>query len=136
MHQKIFINLAVDDLPRSRSFFQAIGMTIDPTFSNDQGACVVIGENLYAMLLVKPFFGTFTDKAIADSRTTAEALICLSCENRAEVDAVVAKAVAAGGKAHRTPQDHGFMYAHGFEDPDGHIWELAYMDMSAMPKPD
>jgi predicted lactoylglutathione lyase len=86
------------------------------------------------MLLVKDFFKTFTDKPIADARRTTEALLCLSCESRAEVDALVARALAAGGKAPRPVQDHGFMYGHGFEDLDGHIWELAYVDMAAAPR--
>jgi len=133
MHKQIFINLAVADLPKSRAFFEALGLSFNPQFSNDQGACLVLGENLFAMLLTREFFKSFIDKQIADARQTAEVLTCLSCENRAEVDMLVAKAVAAGGKAHRQPQDHGFMYGHGFEDLDGHIWELAYMDMSAFP---
>ena len=134
MHKEIFVNLAVADLPRSRAFFESLGLSFNPQFSNDQGACLVIGENIYGMLLTRDFFKTFIDKAIADSTKTAEALICLSCASRAEVDALVAKAAKAGGKAHRQPQDHGFMYTHGFEDPDGHIWELTYMDMAAVPK--
>ena len=134
MHKQIFVNLAVADLPRSRTFFEGLGLSFNPQFSNDKGACLMLGENLFAMLLTRDFFQTFTDKAIADTATTAEALICLSCASRAEVDGLVAKAVKAGGKAHRQPQDHGFMYGHGFEDPDGHIWELAYMDMSAVPE--
>ena len=133
MHKQIFVNLAVADLPKSKGFFEALGLSFNPQFTNDQGACLVVGENIFAMLLSREFFKSFIDKEIADSRTTTEVLTCLSCESRAEVDAVVAKAVAAGGKAHRQPQDHGFMYGHGFEDLDGHIWELAYMDMSAMP---
>lgn len=133
MHKQIFVNLAVADLPKSRAFFQSLGLTFNPQFSNDQGACLVLGENLFAMLLTRDFFKSFIDKEIADSRRTTEVLTCLSCESRAEVDTLVAKAVAAGGKAHRQPQDHGFMYGHGFEDLDGHIWELAYMDMAALP---
>ena len=133
MHKQIFVNLAVADLPRSRAFFESLGLSFNPQFSNDQGACLVLGENLFAMLLTRAFFKSFIDKEIADSRQTAEVLTCLSCESRAEVDGLVAKAVKAGGKAHRQPQDHGFMYGHGFEDLDGHIWELAYMDMSAVP---
>lgn len=133
MHKQIFVNLPVADLPKSKAFFEALGMTINPQFTNEQGACVVIGENIFAMLLSHAFFKSFIDKEIADARQTTEVLTCLSCESRAEVDTVVAKAVAAGGKAHRQPQDHGFMYGHGFEDLDGHIWELAYMDMSAAP---
>ena len=134
MHTQIFVNLAVADLPKSRAFFEHLGMTINPQFTNEQGACVVISEHIYAMLLVKDFFKTFTDKAIADTTRTTEALMCLSCESRAEVDAVVAKAVAAGAKTPRPLQDHGFMYSHGFEDLDGHTWELMYMDMAAAPK--
>lgn len=134
MHQQIFVNLAVNDLPKSKAFFERLGLTFNPQFTNDQGACLVLGENIFAMLLVKEFFKGFTGKPIADATQTTEALICLSCESRAEVDAIVAKALAAGGTAPRAPQDHGFMYGHGFEDLDGHIWELAYMDMAAAPK--
>lgn len=134
MHQQIFVNLAVNDLPKSKAFFERLGLTFNPQFTNDQGACLVLGENIFAMLLVKEFFKGFTGKPIADATQTTEALICLSCESRAEVDAIVAKALAAGGTAPRAPQDHGFMYGHGFEDLDGHIWELAYMDMAAPPK--
>ena len=134
MHKQIYVNLPVNDLPRSRAFFESLGLSFNPQFSNDQGACLVIGENIYGMLLTRDFFKTFIDKAIADSTKTAEALICLSCASRAEVDTLVATAAKAGGKAHRQPQDHGFMYTHGFEDPDGHIWELTYMDMAAVPK--
>ena len=135
MHKQIFVNLPVADLTKSKAFFEALGLTINPQFTNDQAACVVVGESIYAMLLVHDFFKGFTSKPIADAKQTTEALVCLSCESRAEVDAVVAKAVAAGGSAPRSPQDHGFMYGHGFEDLDGHIWELAYMDMSAFPAP-
>ena len=134
MHKQIFVNLAVDDLPRSKAFFTSLGFGFNPQFSNEQGSCLVLGENTYAMLLVKDFFKTFTDKPIADARRTTEALLCLSSESRAEVDALVARAVAAGGKAPRPVQDHGFMYGHGFEDLDGHIWELAYVDMAAAPR--
>ena len=133
MHKQIFVNLPVNDLPKSRAFFEALGMTINPQFSNDRAACVVINESIFAMLLVKDFFKGFTAKPIADAKQTTEAIVCLSCESRAEVDSVVAKALAAGGTAPRAPQDHGFMYGHGFEDLDGHIWEVTYMDMSAAP---
>ena len=135
MHTQIFVNLAVSDLPRSKGFFEHLGLAVNPQFTNEQAACLEIGPNIFAMLLVKDFFKTFTDKPIVDARTSTEALICLSCESRAEVDAVVAKALAAGGKAPRPVQDYGFMYGHGFEDLDGHMWELMYMDMAAMPKP-
>jgi predicted lactoylglutathione lyase len=128
MNKQIFVNLAVNDLDKSKAFFSALGYSFNPQFSNDKGACMIIADNsIYAMLLTKEFFSTFIDKAIADSHAVTEVLNCLSCESREEVDQLVAKALAAGGKAPRAPQDHGFMYAHGFEDLDGHIWELVYM---------
>ena len=127
MHKQIYVNLAINDLPRSRAFFESLGLSFNPQFSNDQGACLVLGENIYAMLLTKDFFKTFTAKPIGDASKSTEMLLCLSCESRAEVDGLVAKAVAAGGTAPRAPQDHGFMYGHGFEDLDGHIWELMHM---------
>jgi predicted lactoylglutathione lyase len=124
MHTQIYVNLPVADLPRSVAFFRELGYDFDPRFTNDQAACLVLGENLHAMLLVVPFFQTFTGKPVADATKTTEVLVALSCPDRASLDALVARAVAAGGAAPRPPQDHGFMYAHGFEDLDGHVWEL------------
>ena len=94
---------------------------------------VVSEDHNYVMLLVEPFFSTFTKKSIADASNTTEVIVCLSCDSRAEVDEMVRKAIAAGGKTPNAPQDHGFMYGHGFEDLDGHIWELAWMDPNAVP---
>ncbi len=131
MHRQIFVNLPIANMARSRAFFTALGYSFNPDFSNEQGAAVVLGENLYAMLLVHDFFKTFIDKPLVDAHQSTEVLVCLSCDSRAEVDTLVAKAIAAGGKAPRAVQDHGFMYAHGFEDLDGHIWELVFM--SGMP---
>jgi len=131
MNQQIYVNLPVRDLPRSKEFFGALGYSFNPQFTNEQGACMVISDDIYAMLLTEPFCQTFTGKPLADARKSTEVLICLSCNSRAEVDALVAK--AAGGSVPRASVDHGFMYQHGFEDPDGHIWELAYMDMAACP---
>ena len=133
MHKQIFVNLPVADLPRAKAFFESLGLRFEPKFSNEQGACLVVGENIFAMLLVNDFFRTFTAKPIADATRSTEVLVCLSCESRGEVDALVKKALAAGGTAPRAPQDHGFMYAHGFEDLDGHIWELVAMDPDAVP---
>ena len=129
MNKQIFVNLPVKDLEKSKAFFAALGFTFNPQFSNEQGACMIISEgSIYAMLLTEPFFKTFTGKSIADAREVTEAINCLSCDSRAEVDQLVAQAVAAGGTAPRQPVEHGdFMYGHGFEDLDGHIWELAYM---------
>jgi predicted lactoylglutathione lyase len=133
MSRKIFVNLPIKNMERSQAFFKALGFSFNPQFTNEQGACMVIAEDIFAMLLVEPFFQTFTKKPIADAMKTTEVLVCLSCESRAEVDEMVRKAVAAGGTAPNAPQDHGFMYGHGFQDLDGHIWELAYMDPSAVP---
>ena len=134
MSRKIFVNLPIKNMERSQAFFKALGFSFNPQFTNEQGACMVIAEDIFAMLLVEPFFQTFTKKPIADAMKTTEVLVCLSCESRAEVDEMVRKAVAAGGTAPNAPQDHGFMYGHGFQDLDGHIWELAYMDLNAVPQ--
>jgi predicted lactoylglutathione lyase len=131
--RKIFVNLPVKNMERTKAFFGALGFSFNPQFTNEQGACMVISESIYAMLLVEPFFQTFTKKPISDATKSTEVLVCLSCTSRAEVDDLVRKAVAAGGTAPNQPQDHGFMYGHGFTDLDGHIWELVYMDPSAVP---
>lgn len=127
MHSQIFVNLPCRSLPRAKAFYEALGYRFNPQFTNDQGACLVLGDNLFAMLLAEDFFRTFTGKPIADARETTEVLVCLACASREEVDTLVKKALAAGGTAPRPPQDHGFMYGHGFEDLDGHIWELVHM---------
>jgi uncharacterized protein len=131
--RKIFVNLPIKNMERSKTFFGALGFSFNPQFTNEQGACMVVSDSIYVMLLVEPFFQTFTKKQIADAAKTTEVLICLSCDSRAEVDELVRKAVAAGGSTPNAPQDHGFMYGHGFQDLDGHIWELMYMDPSAAP---
>ncbi|OAJ54060.1 extradiol dioxygenase [Paraburkholderia ginsengiterrae] len=131
MHKQIYVNLAVGNLDRSKAFFSAIGFSFDPQFTNEQAACMILGENLYAMLLVKDLFKSFTRKSLCNPKESTEALVGLSCESREEVDTLVAKALAAGGNVPRAPQDYGFMYGHGFEDIDGHIWELIYMDPNA-----
>ena len=128
MTTQIYVNLPVKDLKRSNSFFESLGFQLNPKFSNDQASCVILGENIFAMLLVESFFKTFTNKSICDATKSTEILVCLSCESRAKVDELVQKAIAAGGLTPRSPQDQGFMYGHGFEDLDGHIWELIYME--------
>ena len=127
MHKQIFVNLPIADMAKSQTFFKALGYSFNPDFSNDLGASLVLGENLFAMLLVHDFFKTFTGKPMVDAKHSTEVLVCLSCDSREQVDALVAKAVAAGGKAPRQPQENDFMYGHGFEDLDGHIWELVHM---------
>ncbi|MDB5847520.1 MAG: glyoxalase/bleomycin resistance/extradiol dioxygenase family protein [Rhodoferax sp.] len=133
MQRQIFVNLPIKNMEKSKAFFIGLGFSFNPQFTNDQGACLVISENIYVMLLVEPFFQTFIKKPISDATKSTEVLVCLSCESRAEVDALVAKARAGGATVPSEPRDHGFMYGHGFDDLDGHIWELAYMDMSQVP---
>ena len=127
MHAQIFVNLPIENMARSQTFFKALGYAFNPEFTNDQGACLVVGDNLFVMLLVKDFYATFTTKTIADARTTSEVLVCFSCDSREEVDTLVAKAVAAGATTPRPVQDLGFMYSHGFDDLDGHTWEFVHM---------
>ena len=133
MARMIFVNLPIETMERSQKFFRALGFDFNPQFTDDKGACCVISDTIFVMLLVKPFFQGFTDKPLADARKSTEVIVCLSCDSRAEVDSLVKKAVAAGGTAPRAAKDHGFMYQHGFEDPDGHVWELAWMDPEAKP---
>ena len=130
MARKIFLNLSVRDLPASMAFFRTLGFEFNPQFTNDQGACMVVSEEAFVMLLGEPFFRGFTKREICDRTTHSEGLFALSCESRAEVDAIVAKALAAGGSPAMPPQDHGFMYGHSFYDLDGHHWEVFYMDPS------
>ena len=134
MSRQIYVNLPIKDMERSKAFFGKLGFSFNPQFTNEQGACMVVADgSIYVMLLVESFFKTFTKKAVTDTTRSTEVLVCLSCESRAEVDELVAKARTAGATVPNAPQDHGFMYGHGFEDLDGHIWELAYMDMAAAP---
>lgn len=127
MHKQIFVNLPIENMARSQAFFRALGYEFNPEFTNEQGACLVVGENLFVMLLVRDFYQTFTSKTIADARTTSEVLVCFSCDSREEVDALVAKAVAAGGTSPLPVQDLGFMYSRSFDDLDGHSWEFVHM---------
>ena len=131
--KKIFINLPIKDMARSQAFFKALGLNFNPQFTNEQGACLELGENFFAMLLVEPFFKGFTRLPISDAKKATEVLIALPVDSRAEVDEVVARAVAAGATTPNAPQDLGFMFQHGFADLDGHLWEVFWMDMSAAP---
>ena len=134
MSKMIFVNLPVADLERSMAFYEAVGFTNNPQFTNDQAAAMMWSDEIVVMLLRHEFWRTFTDKAIPDARSVAQVLLCLSQDSREAVDAIVDKAVRAGGRSEPTPnQDLGFMYGRSFEDPDGHIWENAFMDMAAIP---
>ena len=128
MSTNIFINLPVKDLDKSKAFFSSLGYSFNPQFTDENAACMVISDTIFAMLLTETFFKNFTDKEIVDAKKATEALICLSCDSRAAVDEVVRKAVAAGGRIYKDPQDHGFMYGHSFEDLDGHQWEFMFME--------
>ena len=132
MHQHIFVNLPVADLAKSMEFFRAMGYKFNLQFSDDTGACLLLGDNLYAMLLTHEKFNSFPPKEICDTRRSAAVLTCLSCGSRAEVDEVVDKAIAAGGKTWEEPRDYGFMYGRAFTDLDGHIWEYIWMDPTAV----
>lgn len=132
MPRMIFVNLPVADLARSDAFYQAIGATKNPQFSDQTASCMVLSDTIHVMLLTHAKFRTFTPRLIADARAATEVLLALSADTRAEVDGMVAKAAAAGGGADPGPvQDHGFMYGRSFEDPDGHIWEVFWMDLAA-----
>src|SRR5258708_4800433 len=134
MATKIFVNLPVKDLPKSKEFFGKLGFSFNPQFTNDDGACLVIGENIFAMLLTESFFKTFTKKNIADASKSTETIIALDAQSRQQVDDIVNKAVEAGGSIYRDAEDHGWMYGQSFADLDGHQWEILYMDESATPK--
>jgi predicted lactoylglutathione lyase len=129
--RKIFVNLAVRDLKRSRDFFSKLGFGFNPKFTDDNAACMIISEEAFVMLLQEPFFRTFTKKDICNTATHTEALVALSCDSRAEVDELVKKAIGAGGTHAMDPMDHGFMYGWSFYDPDGHHWEVFWMDPKA-----
>lgn len=128
MNTKIFVNLPVKDLKRSMDFFKAVGYSFNPQFSDETAACMVISKEIYTMLLTYPKFKQFTPREICDATKSTEVLVCLACESRAEVEDLVKKAVAAGGSTYAEPKDYGFMYQHGFQDPDGHLWELIHME--------
>ncbi|MFC5407824.1 VOC family protein [Larkinella bovis] len=132
MATKIFVNLPVKDLNKSVDFFTKLGYTFNPQFTDEKATCMIISEDIYVMLLVEPFFKSFTKKEVADASKVTESIICLSADSREAVDDVVSKAVAAGGTTPNEKQDQGFMYGHGFEDLDGHLWEVMWMDPSAV----
>lgn len=130
--QMIFVNLPVRDLEAAKAFFAALGYAFNPTFTDQNAACMIVSDSIFVMLLVEPFFAGFTSKPVSDARAGTEVIVALSAPSRAAVDAHLEKALAAGAREPQPPRDYGFMYQRGFEDPDGHLWEIAYM--SAMPE--
>lgn len=133
MARKIYVNVPVKDLNRAITFYTHLGFTFNTQFTDENATCMVISEDIMVMLLREEFFKTFTPKPIANAKESTEVLICISAESREEVDQFVRLAIEAGGKALMPKQDHGWMYGHGFEDLDGHMWEIGYMDMSSFP---
>ncbi len=131
MATKIFVNLPVKSLDKSVAFFTRLGFTFNPQFTDETATCMIVSEDIFVMLLTEEKFKTFTPKEICDATKSTEVLVCLSSASREEIDEMVRKAVAAGGTTCNEPQDHGFMYGHGFQDLDGHIWELVYMEPGA-----
>lgn len=132
MSRMIFINLPVRDLPRATAFYESVGAAKNPVFSDDTAVCMVFSDTIHVMLLTHAKFAEFTSKPIADARTSCEVLICISADSRGDVDAIVGRAGAAGGALDPTPtQEFGVMYGRSFEDLDGHIWEVMWMDAAA-----
>jgi predicted lactoylglutathione lyase len=132
MASKIFVNLPVKNLNKSIEFFTKLGYKFNQQFTDETATCMIVTDDIFVMLLTEEKFKTFTHKEICDAKKYTEVLVCLSLDSRAKVDEMVRKAVAAGGATYNEPQDHGFMYGHGFQDLDGHIWELIYMEPGAV----
>ncbi len=130
MSTQIFVNLPVKDLNKSVEFFTKLGYKFNPKFTDENATCMIVSENIFVMLLVEEFFKTFVPKEICDTTKSVEVLVALSFESRAAVDEMVRKAIAAGGSTYKEPNDMGFMYQHGFQDLDGHIWEIFFMEES------
>jgi uncharacterized protein len=130
----LFVNLAVKDLERSMSFFRGLGFEFNPQFTDNKAACMIFNEHAYAMLLTEPFFQGFTRRSLCDTQKQNETLLALSCNSRDEVRQMVERALDSGGSKAMEPIDHGWMYAWSFYDPDGHHWEVVYMDSAAMPE--
>lgn len=131
--KQIFVNLPVQDLKKSVEFFTKVGFEFDANFTDESATCMIIGENIYAMLLVEERFQSFISKKISNAADTTEVIVALSVDSREQVDVIVQDALDAGGKPSNEPQDHGFMYGWSFQDLDDHLWEVSYMDLSAFP---
>jgi predicted lactoylglutathione lyase len=129
---KIFVNLPAKDLNKTIEFFTKLGFKFNPQFTDENATCMIVGEDIFVMLLVEKFFKTFTKKEICDTSKNTEVIVALSVEGREKVDQMINRAIEAGGRESREPQDHGWMYGRSFEDINGHIWELIYMDESAL----
>jgi uncharacterized protein len=134
MTTKIFVNLPVKDLNKTVEFFTKLGFKFNPQFTDENATCMIIGDDIFVMLLVEKFFKTFTKNEICDTSKYTEVLLALSADSREKVDEMIKKAIESGGSEYREPQDHGWMYGRSFQDIDGHIWEIIYMDENAIKK--
>lgn len=134
MANQIWVNLPVNNLNASVAFFTKLGFTFNPQFTDENATCMIIGENIYAMLLVKPMFSTFMKKEIADTSKSIEVILAISVESREAVDEMTEKAIAAGAESANATQEHGWMYARNFQDLDGHHWEVMFADVNALPQ--
>ena len=132
--KKIFVNLPVKDLDKTIEFFTKLGFKFNPQFTDKNATCMIIGENIFAMLLLEEFFKTFIKKEIANTIKTTEVINAITVNSKQEVDEMIDKAIEAGAIEPREPQDHGWMYGRSFQDIDGHLWEVFYMDEKNMPK--
>jgi predicted lactoylglutathione lyase len=133
MATQMYLNLPVKDLDKSVEFFTALGFSFNPAFTDENATCMIINDDAYVMLLVENFFKTFTSKAVADASSTTEAIMAFSVDTREAVDEMIRKALASGGTPSQEAQDYGFMYSHSFQDPDGHLWEVMWMDPTGPP---
>ncbi len=132
MATKIFVNLPVKNLNRSVEFFTKLGFKFNPQFTDENATCMIVGEDIFVMLLVENFFKTFTKKEISDATKSTEVILALTADSREEVDEMINKVIKAGGIEPNEPQDHGWMYVRSFQDIDGHLWEVFYMDASVV----
>ena len=134
MARQLFVNLPVRNLDKTVEFFTALGFSFNPEFTDENATCMIVNDGAYVMLLVESYFKTFTSKSIAATADTAEAIMSFSLESREAVDEVIRTALTSGGTASEEAQDYGFMYTHSFQDPDGHLWEVFWMDPAGPPK--
>jgi len=134
MEAKLFVNLPVKDLQRTKDFFASLGFSYNPRFSDDKAACMIINQDSNVMLLKEDFFKTFTRKGVVNAHNCTEVLTSISAESREKVDELIKKAISHGATEAREAEDYGYMYTRSFNDPDGHIWEISYMDISQIPK--
>jgi predicted lactoylglutathione lyase len=133
MAKQLYLNLPVKDLDKSVAFFTALGFSFNPDFTDENATCMIVNDDAFVMLLKEGFFTTFTSKPIADTTGSTEAIMAFSVESREAVDEAVRKALTSGGTPSQEAQDYGFMYNHSFQDPDGHLWEVMWMDPAGPP---